>query len=263
MHEMDIAKRAAVAGGEIARHYYSAGVEMESKAGEGSYNLVSRADREAERAIVDVIREAFPSHSILGEEENDVSDLSTEHLWIVDPIDGTNNFAHHVPHFAVSIAYWHHGKPTCGVVYNPIRDDWFEAIQGLGATANGQPARVSQEERLDETFIGLGFYYDRGAMMEATLNAMRDFFGEQVHGIRRFGTASLDLCFVGTGAYAAYFEYELSPWDFAAGRLFVEEAGGMVTTGRGEPLPLGKSSLLASNAKLHEAALRIVAKHHP
>ncbi|WP_166831525.1 inositol monophosphatase family protein [Thalassoroseus pseudoceratinae] len=263
MHEMEIAKRAARAGGDVARHYYNAGVEMESKAGEGTYNLVSRADREAERAIVEVIREAFPSHKVLGEEENEVADLSTEHLWIVDPIDGTNNFAHHMPHFAVSIAYWHHGRPACGVVYNPIRDDWFEAIRGQGATANGEPAHVGEQSKLDEVFVGLGFYYDRGAMMEATLDAMREFFGAHVHGIRRFGTASLDLCFVGTGAYAAYFEYELSPWDFAAGQLFVEEAGGTVTTARGEPLPLGKSSLLASNTKLHDAALQIVAKHHP
>jgi myo-inositol-1(or 4)-monophosphatase len=111
--------------------------------------------------------------------------------------------------------------------------------------------------------VGVGFYYDRGAMMEATLMAVRDLFRKHIHGIRRFGTASLDLCFVATGAFGAYFEYQLSPWDFAAGQLFLEEAGGKMTTCRGEPLPLAKTSALASNGILHEAVLEVVQGHLP
>ena len=122
---------------------------------------------------------------------------------------------------------------------------------------------VEDATRLDEVIVGVGFYYDRGAMMEATLAAIRDLKLKQIHGIRRFGTASLDLCAVALGRYGAYFEYELSPWDFAAGRLFVEEAGGTVTTARGEPLPLAKSSLLASNGPLHGPMLEVVRAHHP
>ncbi len=121
----------------------------------------------------------------------------------------------------------------------------------------------SVQTKLDEVLVGVGFYYDRGAMMEATLRAIGDLKRCQIHGIRRFGTASLDLCMVGSGCYGAYFEYELSPWDFAAGALFVEEAGGRITTARGEPLPLARTSVLASNGPLHAPTLEIVHRHHP
>src|SRR5262249_2850138 len=162
---------------------------------------------------------------------------------VVDPLDGTNNFAHRIPHCAVSIAYHRSGQPVCGVIYNPFRDDWHVAVRGKGATHYGRRAEVSDHTRLNEVLVGVGFYYDRGAMMEATLAAIGDLKRRQVHGTRRFGTASLDLCMVGLGQFGAYFEYELSPWDFAAGRLFVEEAGGRVTTARGAPLPLARSSV--------------------
>ena len=123
--------------------------------------------------------------------------------------------------------------------------------------------RVGDELGLAEVLVGVGFYYDRGHIMEATLAAVREFFGRNIHGIRRFGTASLDLCQVGAGNLGVFFEYQLSPWDFAAGRLFVEEAGGRVTTCAGARLPLKKTSLLASNGELHEAALEITGRHVP
>ena len=130
-------------------------------------------------------------------------------------------------------------------------------------STTGSPVAVAGHRGFDETLIGCGFYYDRGAMMQSTLDAIRDFFSRQIHGIRRFGTASLDLAQVGCGQFGVFFEYELSPWDFAAGRLFVEEAGGRVTTCRGEELPLQKTSVLASNGLLHEAALQIVLENYP
>ncbi len=257
--EFAVAEAAARAGGEVAARYFRDGVTMRSK---DVANLVSDADVEAEHAIAAVIRATFPDHAILGEEAYQ-GDASAEHLWVVDPIDGTNNYAHAIPHFAVSVAYYHHGQAVCGVVFNPITDDWYTVIRGQGAFHNGKPARVQEATRLDEVIIGVGFYYDRGAMMEATLDAIRDLKHQAIHGIRRFGTASLDLISVGLGRYGAYFEYELSPWDFAAGRLFVEEAGGTVTDARGNPLPLGKSSILASNGPLHAPTLAVVRKHHP
>ena len=122
---------------------------------------------------------------------------------------------------------------------------------------------MSASRRLDESLVGVGFYYDRGAMMKATLTAIGDLFRQNIHGIRRFGTASLDLCMVGIGRFDAFFEYELSPWDFSAGRLFVEEAGGRVTTCDGGPLPLSRSTLLASNGHLHEAMRSVVEPHVP
>ena len=259
MRELEVARSAARAGSEIVQRYFHEGVDFRSKL---DASLVSDADVESERAIASLIRDALPGHAVLGEEEQ-TADVDAEHLWIVDPLDGTNNFAHQIPHFAVSIAYYHCGLPQCGVVFNPIRDDWFEAVRGQGARHNGRAVQVSETSRLSESLIGVGFYYDRGAMMEATLSAIRDLFHAQIHGIRRFGTASLDLCHVGCGLYGAFFEYELSPWDFAAGRLFVEEAGGLVTTCDGGNLPLARSTLLASNRRLHDSLLEITRRHLP
>jgi myo-inositol-1(or 4)-monophosphatase len=270
-HELQVAEEAARAGGAIAAGYFREDFAVFTKASTGAkvgYNLVSEADLKAERVIVALIREAFPGHAVLGEElhgGDGVSDsvLASEHLWIVDPIDGTNNFVHGIPHFGVSVAYYHHGQPVCGVMGNPVRDDWFRATRGQGAFHNGRPARVSENPRLEEALIGFGYYYDRGAMMEATLATVGDLLRREIHGVRRMGAATLDLGYVGLGCFGAFFEYELAPWDFAAGRLFVEEAGGKVTTGRGEPLPIAKTSVVASNGLIHEALLEIIAAHHP
>lgn len=257
--ELILAKDAAQSAGEIIARYFREGVTMRTKE---SFNLVSDADVEAEQAIVECIRRAYPTHEILAEEEHP-HDGDAEHLWVIDPLDGTNNFAHKIPQFAVSIAYCHRGRPMCGVIYNPIRQEWHTAVRGEGAFVNGRRARVGETARLDLTMVGVGFYYDRGVMMEATLSAIRDFFRKHIHGIRRFGAASLDLCSVGLGMFGAYFEYELAPWDFAAGWLFVEEAGGRVTTCNGRPLSLSRTDLLASNGLLHDVSLEIVERHLP
>jgi len=260
----EVAQRAARVGGEIVARHYREGAAVRSKeaSGEQSYNLVSDADFQSERAIAEVIRRAFPEHSILAEEEHQHAE-DAEHLWVVDPLDGTNNFAHGIPHFAVSVAYCRDGETRYGAVFNPVRGDWYIAERGKGATHNGTPLAVADARSLDEVIVGLGFYYDRGAMMEATLAALADLFRLQIHGMRRFGTAALDLCHVAAGQFGAFFEYELSPWDFAAARLFVEEAGGTVTTCDGKPLVLQKSSVLATNGHLHQAVLEVVARHLP
>ena len=259
MKELEIAQKAARIGGDIVARYFREGVEIRSK---DAHNLVTDADIESEKAIVDCIRETFPEHEVMGEEGH-TADVSAEHLWIIDPLDGTTNFAHQIPHFAVSIAYFFQGKPACGAIWNPIRDDWYLAARGQGATHNGEKVSAATETQLKDVLVGVGFYYDRGAMMEATLSAIRELFEQQIHGIRRFGTASLDLAQVGCGLFGAFFEYELSPWDFAAGQLFVEEAGGTITDCRGEELPIEKSSVLASNTHLHPAVLDIVKRNLP
>jgi myo-inositol-1(or 4)-monophosphatase len=257
--ELSVAKEAARVGGAIVARYFREGITMRSK---DVSNLVSDADIEAEHAIVDAIRWRFPGHEVLAEEEHS-GDPGAEHLWVVDPLDGTNNFAHKIPQFAVSVAYYRAGVAECGVIYNPVRDDWHVAVRGRGAFFNGERVRVGEQSKLHEVLVGVGFYYNRGAMMEATLRAVGDLKRDHtIHGIRRFGAATLDLCMVGLGQLGAYFEFELSPWDFAAGRLFVEEAGGRVTTCLGEPLPLARSSILASNGLLHEAMLDVVKPHH-
>lgn len=254
-----VAFEAAEAGSAVVMDYFERGVMMRQKA--DAFDLVSDADLQSEQAIAKAIHAAFPSHAILGEEENTGS-IEASRLWIIDPLDGTNNFAHRIPHFAVSIAYYENHQPVCGVVVNPVHNDWYWASRGGGAFHNGRKLTVNAQERLDQTMVGVGFYYDRGAMMEATLQSIHDFFKQQIHGVRRFGAAALDLCQVADGLFGVFFEYHLSPWDFAAGRLILEEAGGKITDGRGNPLQLAKSSVLASNSLLHPAALEIVSRNH-
>ena len=258
------ATQAARIGGEILMRYFRDGVQIRDKSAIGgkTYDLVSDADIDSERAIGDYLRAHYPDHELLGEEDL-AGNVDAEHLWIIDPLDGTNNFAHQIPHFAVSIAYYHQGVATVGVIFNPARDELFTAVRGGGALFNGKRVSVDDSESLSRTLIGCGFYYDRGAMMRCTLAAVEEFFGNDIHGIRRFGTAALDLCQVGCGHFGGFFEYQLSPWDFAAGALFVEEAGGRVTDARGNRLLIETTSLVASNAKLHDTMIEITKRHHP
>ncbi|WP_153558476.1 inositol monophosphatase family protein [Roseimaritima sediminicola] len=259
---LEVAREAAEQAGQILMRYLEEGVEIRNKADSGgmSYDLVSDADVHAEEKIAEVLRAATPDYEMLGEETLS-GGVDAEHLWVIDPLDGTNNYAHRIPHFAVSIAYYHRGRAAAGVVYNPAHQDWYTATAGGGAAHNGNRIAVSSAASLAEVLVGCGFYYDRGAMMRSTLAALNDLFEAHIHGIRRFGTASLDLCQVAAGHFGGFFEYQLSPWDFAAGRLIVEEAGGRITTARGEPLPLAKTSVLASNSALHEQLAAITGRH--
>ena len=262
--ELEVAYAAATTAGEILRkHFANLGNISLSSDQKESWDLLTVADVETEKAIIESIMKQFPDHEFLAEESSDekfTADVR-ENLWVIDPLDGTNNFAHGIPHFAVSIAYYENAKPILGVIHNPISDDWYIAGQGRGAWHNGQRVRVNQHESLKETMIGVGFYYDRGEMMRSTLAAINALFEQQIHGIRRMGTAALDLAQVGLGRFGGYFEYKLKPWDFAAGILFVEEAGGMVTDCSGAPLKLQPSTILATNRHLHQTILEIVERH--
>ncbi|TWT74719.1 inositol monophosphatase family protein [Allorhodopirellula solitaria] len=263
--EMKTAAEAARVGGECLRQYFHRGVEIRDKSVTGgkSYDLVSDADIESERLIAEVLHTAFPAHAILGEESLQQGDADADHLWIIDPLDGTNNFAHRIEHFAVSVGYYEHGRAVVGAVYQPLHDDLYTAVRGQGAFRNGQRVHASTTDRLGQAMIGCGFYYDRGAMMRSTLAAIDECFSHDIHGIRRFGTASLDLCMVGCGQLDAFFEYNLSAWDFAAAALFVEEAGGQVTDACGNELPIGSTSVVASNGRLHEQVVGITTRHLP
>ena len=255
----ELAEAAAQQAAQILRDkFHSSSLGVKAK---GPSDLVTEADLAAEKAIVDLIRESFPTHSILAEESH-TAEANAEHLWVIDPLDGTTNFVHGVPHVAISIAYYESGIPKAGVVCNPIRDDWYIATAGNGAFANGQRVNVS-DSPLNESLVAAGFYYDRGNMMRSTLLAVQELFEQQIRGIRRMGTAALDLCMVGTGQFGAFFEYQLSPWDFAAGRLFVEEAGGAVTTCRGDALPLAVTSVLAASPTTAADVATVVSKHCP
>ncbi|OJW22069.1 MAG: hypothetical protein BGO49_14960 [Planctomycetales bacterium 71-10] len=266
--ELEVAEIAAKVGGGVAVGYFQGGLaaDVKNAEGEGSFNIVTRADVEAERAIVEVIKKAFPGHAVYGEEGQGAGDgaaaiLSSEDVWIIDPVDGTSNFFHGIPHFGISVAYYHKGEPTVGVVGSPLHDDWYTAAKGCGAYHKGRRAQVSPCSRIDEVLVAFGYFYDRGAMMSATLDACREILSRKSHGLRRLGAATLDLAYVGVGSFGAFFEYELAPWDFAAGRLFVEEAGGRVTTCHGDPPPLAKTSILASNGLIHDELVAIMDEH--
>ena len=258
-------RAAAQAGAAIVANYFkdlsTAGI-TDKISDAKSEGIVTAADVEAEQAIIKTIAAAFPDHQFLAEEAFSQT-VSAEHLWVIDPLDGTNNFAHGIPHFAVSVAYYHQGVAQYGIVIDVVRGHRYECGRGEGAWCDGKPVHVSTHQTLNQTMVGVGFYYDRGAMMQATLKSVELLFAENIYGIRRFGTAALDLIHVGLARFGAFFEYTLSPWDFAAGRLFVEEAGGLVTTCSGGELPLERTSVLASNGLLHPQMLEIVSHFEP
>ncbi len=221
-------------------------------------NLVTEADYKAQEAIIRTIRESYPDHSIIAEEKDLTAKRDAEHLWIIDPLDGTNNFAHNIPHYCVSIAYSSFGQVMTGVVFDPERKEMFTAVRNEGAHLNKTPIQVSIAKSLQDAVIATGFYYDRGDMMRKTLDSIEKLFESNIHGMRRFGSAALDLCWVACGRFDAYFEYNLSVWDFAAGMLILEEAGGKLNDQKGEKLDLNSSGIAVSNGKFHDRFLEIV-----
>jgi myo-inositol-1(or 4)-monophosphatase len=255
---LETATQAAARARAILRDRFHTTVRIETK---GVANFVTQADLDSEQVIVETIQQSFPSHAIISEESHSDRADAAE-LWIVDPMDGTSNFMHGIPQFAISIAFYRNGIPELGIVHNPIHDDWYITVVEQGAWLNGKQQKVAEHMRLDESMLACGFYYDRGRMMQATLDTVGDFFRCRIHGMRRFGAAALDLCMLGCGCFGVFFEYQLHPWDYAAGQLFLSEAGGKATDCDGQRLPLNRaSSICATNSHLHEQAMTIIAPH--
>jgi len=227
--------------GHFARH-----VRIEYK---GEVDLVTVADRNSEALIVERLRKRWPEHGIVAE-EGTRSDTAAQYRWYVDPLDGTTNFAHGYPVFCVSIALTRQdGQLEVGVLYDPTRDEMFAAERGQGATLNGKPMRVSKTTRLAESLLGTGFpSHKRHA------NPNIHFYQQltlRSHGVRRAGSAALDLANVACGRYDGFWEFNLNPWDTAAGVLIVQEAGGTVTRFDGSPFRLDSREVLASNSTIH------------
>lgn len=223
-----------------------------------TYDLVTNCDIESQKIIVSYIKERFPDHDFLGEEDENRGAVDSPNLWIIDPIDGTNNFAHGIPHFSISIAYCEHGVVKAGVVIDPFRDEVFWSVAGEGAFLNSKPISVSSTENLSGAIIATGFYYDRGSMMERTLNSIKRLFEAPIQGVRRNGSAALDIVWVACGRFDGFFEYELSVWDFAAGLLIAKEAGGIITDSAGRDLGLRNRSIAVSNPEIYSDFLNIV-----
>ncbi len=223
---------------------------------EGINNPVTEADHAAEKAILDVIRSRFPDHFILSEETGEISQDSA-YKWIIDPIDGTINFAHGIPINCVSIALEHEGKMILGAVYNPHMNELFFAERGKGATLNGQPIRVSVQEQVLNACLVTGFPYTYINMPNGPLEVFERFIRKGVP-VRRLGSAAIDLCWVACGRFDGFYEHKLQAWDSAAGFLIVEEAGGQVTDFDGNPFSPYQHRLLATNGLIHEQMLDII-----
>jgi myo-inositol-1(or 4)-monophosphatase len=250
-----VAYAAAARAGALVRARYRERQEVVLK---GEVDLVTATDREAERLIVEAITAAFPEHGIVAEESAPRPGRDG-HRWYVDPLDGTTNFAHGYPHFCVSIALARDDDLLLGLVYDPIREETFSALRGGGARLNGAPIGVSDTRALEHALLGTGFPYDRRQHADFYLSFLAEGM-RRAQGVRRGGSAALDLCYVACGRLDGFWEWKLHPWDLAAGRLIIEEAGGRVTDATGGPHQLSGEETVASNGRIHGELLSMIAR---
>ncbi len=244
----------AVEAGRLLKEEMSRSRTIEYK---GEINLVTDADRMAEKLLISGIKEAFPDHAVLAEESGAHRAKDTTHLWIVDPLDGTTNYAHRYPFFCVSLALEIQGVLTLAVVHDPMLDETFTAVDGGGATLNGRRIKVSPERDLSNSFLSTGFPYDLRETEEDNLSQFLRFM-KRTLAVRRDGSAVLDLCYVACGRFDGFWEMKLSPWDIASGALMVKEAGGKVTSFSGGELDIYSGEVLASNALIHGQMMEVL-----
>ncbi|MBD2040676.1 inositol monophosphatase family protein [Microcoleus sp. FACHB-672] len=245
---LDIATEAALAAGAVLQAYWGNLEEVQEKGRPG--DLVTEADKAAEKAILEVLRRHVPDHGILAEESGALGDTTGTYLWAIDPLDGTTNYAHQYPFSSASVGLLIDGVPSVGAIFDPFHNELFRAGKGLGATRNRRPIQVSQTPLLSKSLLVSGFAYDR---RETTDNNYAEFchLTHLTQGVRRSGSASLDLAHVACGRLDGYWERGLSPWDVAAGVVLVEEAGGRVTAYDGSPFQIRSGRILATNGQIH------------
>lgn len=222
----------------------------------GAVDPVTPFDHAAENAIRSLLAAERPTDAVLGEEGGGTG-WDTGRVWIVDPLDGTVNFLHGIPHVAVSVALWEDGQPVVGVVHDAIGGEVFTAVASGGATVDGATIEVSKQDDLGQALVATGFPYDR-QLRAAELAEVLGRVLAEVQGIRRIGSAALDLCWVAAGRFEAYWEYGLQPWDTAAGQLIVEEAGGRVTDPAGKRYQPNAPAIIASNGMVHDRLAAIL-----
>lgn len=245
---LDAATTAATAAGEILRKYWGQLSAIKEK--EHSGDLVTEADQESEALIMEILHNRYPDHAVLGEETGRCFNEESDFLWIVDPLDGTTNYTHQFPMVSISIGLVYRNEPIVGVVYNPILNELFQAATGLGAHCNGIPIKVSAVSELSKSLLVTGFPYNR---RETKDNNYREFF-HMTHvsqGVRRIGSAAIDLAYVAAGRLDGYWEKGLKPWDMAAGVVLLREAGGRVTSYDLSDFNPFAGDLLASNGLIH------------
>jgi myo-inositol-1(or 4)-monophosphatase len=251
---INVMARAAMAAGRALRRDFGE-IEHLQVSKKGPADFVSNADIKAERMVREALQKARPGYGFLMEESGAIAGSDTSHRWIVDPLDGTTNFLHGLPQYAVSIALERDGELIAGVIYDPVVDELYWAERGVGAFLNQQRLRVSARRRLGEALLGTGVPFQGRGTAEDHAAYLRQLAAVMAStaGVRRWGTASLDLAYVAAGRYDGFWENGLSPWDIAAGIVLLREAGGTVTQTDGAPIRLDSPTLLASNTQLHEA----------
>lgn len=250
---IETAKEAALTAGQILKENVNGKRDIFYK---GEINMVTEIDRLSEKIIVGALLSAFPGHGILAEEGSRI-ESNSGFLWVIDPLDGTTNYAHGYPSFSVSIGLEHDGQTVLGAVYDPMRDELFTAVKGEGAFLNGQPIAVSRNEVLIRSLLATGFPYDRTVSSENNLNYFNALIMASQE-VRRSGSASLDLCSVAAGRLDGYWELKLHPWDVAAGGLIVREAGGKVSDFSGTRYSIDDKEIIASNGVIHDQMLEVI-----
>ncbi|MFN0160621.1 MAG: inositol monophosphatase family protein [Burkholderiales bacterium] len=257
MHPMlNIAVKAARKAGSVILRA-SRDVDLLKVESKRQNDFVTEVDRAAEAAVIGVLREAYPNHSILGEESGLSKGSQAEFQWIIDPLDGTTNFIHGVPQYCVSVGLLHKGIPTQAVIYDPNRNELFTATRGSGAYANDRRLRVSRRERINEALIGTGFPYSKVESLERYIEMFRKVT-LNCAGIRRPGAAALDLAYVAAGRFDGFWEMGLSPWDMAAGILLITEAGGLVGNFQGETGYMESGEIVAGNPKVFAQLVQLI-----
>jgi len=249
----DIEHIAKVAG-SIIRDGFGKNLEIEFKTNES--NLVTHIDKKSEQTIIEFIDKKYPAHGILGE-ENGAFKQGAEYTWVIDPLDGTTNFAHGLPIFSVSIGVQKNGETVAGVIYDVMQDKLYSAEKGSGAFCNGVKIGVNDNDKIQRSLLVTGFPYD---IVDNPHNAL-DIFVHLVkasRGMRRLGSAAIDMCYVARGVFDGFFEVNLHPWDICAGMLIVEEAGGINTDFSGNPIDIRTPQILSSNNKIHEQMIEAI-----
>jgi len=250
---LDCAIKAANLAGDYLKEQFESEFDYELKS--DFQDLVTECDHVAEELIIKAIHSQFPDHSILGEESG-VLDRSSEYCWVIDPIDGTTNFAHKIPIFAVSIALEHNGQILVAVLLDPMRDELFTAMSGEGAWLNENPMRISTAASLSESVIMAGFPYN-SKLLDEYLEVFRAS-SIRAQGLRRLGSAALALAYVAAGRIDGFWTMNINLWDVAAGLLLIEEAGGKITGLNGNARDLTEKSMIASNGKIHDELVEMI-----
>ncbi|MGD9580319.1 MAG: inositol monophosphatase family protein [Vampirovibrionia bacterium] len=253
------AKKAALKAGEIHLKYYGKEKQIEYKANE--FDLVTNADKESEEIIINTIKESFPEHDILAE-ESQKTELKTDYVWIIDPLDGTTNYAHNFPQFCVSIAVMYKGEIIVGIVYDAVKKEFFHGIKDEGAWLNDKKIEVSSIKEVSKSLLATGFPYNRTNKETNNFNYF-EAFSLKSQAIRRPGSAALDLCYLACGRFDGFWELTLAPWDTAAGSLIVKEAGGKVTNFFSDNFDIFIRNIHASNPYIYDEMQSILKTTNP